>query len=151
MIESLDLSDNNLTGDVPEFLARQDHLRILNLKGNNFTRPLPAELLAKSKKGSLFLSIESISEEDKSSCLEGSCRKSKGSNVVIPVTTTIGGVIMLLVALAIVWIIKQRKTKVGQQRVNNDQQVGYSNDGEFMLHDLRLIFQEYFMLKILTS
>ncbi|XP_076950199.1 putative LRR receptor-like serine/threonine-protein kinase At1g05700 [Bidens hawaiensis] len=111
MIESLDLSYNNLTGDVPEFLARQDHLRILNLKGNNFTRPLPAELLAKSNKGSLFLSIESISEEDKSSCLEGSCRKSKGTNVVIPVTTTIGGVIMLLIALAIIWTIKQRKTK----------------------------------------
>ncbi|XP_076937131.1 putative LRR receptor-like serine/threonine-protein kinase At1g05700 [Bidens hawaiensis] len=140
MIESLDLSDNNLTGDVPEFLAQQDHLRILNLKGNNFTRPLPAELLAKSKKGSLFLSIESISEEDKSSCLEGSCGKSKGTNVVIPVTTTtIGGVIMLLIALAIVWIIKQRKTKGGQQRVNNDQHVGYSNDGEFILHDLRFI------------
>ncbi|KAI7727680.1 hypothetical protein M8C21_031633 [Ambrosia artemisiifolia] len=29
MIESLDLSYNNLTGDVPDFLARQDHLRIL--------------------------------------------------------------------------------------------------------------------------
>ncbi|KAI3670515.1 hypothetical protein L1987_87851 [Smallanthus sonchifolius] len=29
MIQSLDLSYNNLTGDVPEFLARQDHLRIL--------------------------------------------------------------------------------------------------------------------------
>ncbi|KAJ0495967.1 putative transferase [Helianthus annuus] len=29
MLESLDLSYNNLTGDVPEFLARQDHLRIL--------------------------------------------------------------------------------------------------------------------------
>lgn len=26
-----------------------------NLTGNNFTRPLPAELLAKSKKGSLLL------------------------------------------------------------------------------------------------
>ncbi|KAI7726709.1 hypothetical protein M8C21_024030, partial [Ambrosia artemisiifolia] len=29
MLESLDLSYNNLTGDVPEFLAQQDHLRIL--------------------------------------------------------------------------------------------------------------------------
>ncbi|KAF5812781.1 hypothetical protein HanXRQr2_Chr03g0090521 [Helianthus annuus] len=50
-----------------------------NLRGNNFTRPLPAKLLEKSKKGSLLLSIESISDEDISSCLEGSCNKKEGN------------------------------------------------------------------------
>ncbi|GKF78986.1 leucine-rich repeat transmembrane protein kinase protein, partial [Tanacetum coccineum] len=44
-----------LTGTVPQILASLDNLKLLNLTGNNFTRPLPAELLAKSKKGSLFL------------------------------------------------------------------------------------------------
>ncbi|KAF5817770.1 putative transferase [Helianthus annuus] len=58
MIESLDLSLNNLTGNVPKFLARLDKLRILNLRGNNFKSPLPAELLAKSKEGSLWLRFD---------------------------------------------------------------------------------------------
>ncbi|GJX43996.1 leucine-rich repeat transmembrane protein kinase protein, partial [Tanacetum coccineum] len=65
MIESLDLSNNNLTGIVPKFLADLEFLRFLNLTGNNFTRPLPAELLAKSKKRSLFLSIEESGDQDK--------------------------------------------------------------------------------------
>ncbi|GKB01676.1 ribonuclease H-like domain-containing protein [Tanacetum coccineum] len=65
MIESLDLSYNNLTGAVPQFLASLDNLKLLNLTGNNFTRPLPAELLAKSKKQSLYLSIEVIGDQDK--------------------------------------------------------------------------------------
>ncbi|KAD4982871.1 hypothetical protein E3N88_19542 [Mikania micrantha] len=50
------LSNNNL-GSVPKFLASLDSLKILILAGNNFTRPLPAELLEKAKKG-LSLSIE---------------------------------------------------------------------------------------------
>ncbi|MFS7917127.1 hypothetical protein Hanom_Chr03g00185371 [Helianthus anomalus] len=82
-----------------------------NLRGNNFTRPLPAELLEKSKKGSLLLSIESINDEDISSCLEGSCSKNKGNKVVIPVLATIGAVVVLLTAVATVWIIKRRKKK----------------------------------------
>ncbi|GJR37177.1 leucine-rich repeat transmembrane protein kinase protein [Tanacetum coccineum] len=60
-----DLSNNNLTGIVPKFLADLEFLRFLNLTGNNFTRPLPAELLAKSKKRSLFLSIEESGDQDK--------------------------------------------------------------------------------------
>ncbi|GJY59066.1 leucine-rich repeat transmembrane protein kinase protein [Tanacetum coccineum] len=65
MINLLDPSYNNLTGSVPKFLASHDFLETLNLTGNNFTRPLPAELLAKSKKGSLLLIIEDISNQDK--------------------------------------------------------------------------------------
>ncbi|KAL8260851.1 hypothetical protein R6Q59_024900 [Mikania micrantha] len=55
MIESLDLSCNNLRGNVPEILVLLENLKILNLTGNNFTRPLPKELLEKSKEGSLWL------------------------------------------------------------------------------------------------
>ncbi|GKB10022.1 60S acidic ribosomal protein P0-like protein, partial [Tanacetum coccineum] len=76
MIESLDLSYNNLTGTVPQFLSSLDNLKLLNLTGNNFTRPLPAELLAKSKKQSLYLSIEVIGDQDK-----GNLMKWKGFSV----------------------------------------------------------------------
>ncbi|GKE80588.1 leucine-rich repeat transmembrane protein kinase protein, partial [Tanacetum coccineum] len=68
-----DLSYNNLGGTVPQFLASLNNLKLLNLTGNNFTRPLPAELLAKSKKGSLFLS----GDQDKGYCLNGSCKDTK--------------------------------------------------------------------------
>ncbi|PWA87673.1 leucine-rich repeat transmembrane protein kinase protein [Artemisia annua] len=54
-IISLDLSYNNLTGNVPKFLASLNFLAVLNLTGNKFTRPLPEELLAKSKNGLLLL------------------------------------------------------------------------------------------------
>ncbi|KAI3670521.1 hypothetical protein L1987_87857 [Smallanthus sonchifolius] len=106
MIESLDLSYNKLTGNVPDFLARLDNLRILNLTGNKFTRPLPAELLAKSKKGSLWLSIE---ESSGGSCLEGSCRN-KNHKIVAILAPIIGG-IMILSIVVIVFIVKKLKNK----------------------------------------
>ncbi|GKD38164.1 leucine-rich repeat transmembrane protein kinase protein [Tanacetum coccineum] len=75
----LDLSYYNLGGTVPQFLASLDNLKLLNLTGNNFTRPLPAELLAKSKKRSLFLSIEESGDQDKGYCLNGSCKGGFGT------------------------------------------------------------------------
>ncbi|GJY68525.1 leucine-rich repeat transmembrane protein kinase protein, partial [Tanacetum coccineum] len=107
MIESLDMSNNNLTGIVPKFLADLDFLRFLNLTGNNFTRPLPAELLAKSKKRSLFLSIEESGDQDKGYCLNGSCKNKKHTKVVIPVIVAIVVVIVLLIASVIVWKYKR--------------------------------------------
>ncbi|GKC59984.1 leucine-rich repeat transmembrane protein kinase protein, partial [Tanacetum coccineum] len=125
MIESLDLSNNNLTGTVPQFLANLDYMKFLNLTGNNFTRPLPAELLAKSKKRSLFLSIEEIADQDKGYCLNGSCKNKKQARVVIPVMVAIATVIMLLTASAIVWMMIKRKnpkdtsTKEGSFKPSN--------------------------------
>ncbi|KAI7727675.1 hypothetical protein M8C21_031628 [Ambrosia artemisiifolia] len=95
VIESLDLSYNNMTGDVPEFLAQLDNLKILNLIGNNFTKPLPAQLLAKQKKGTLLLSIEESSDEDNSSCQEGSCGNNKHKKAHFLVAT-------IAIALAVV-------------------------------------------------
>ncbi|PON84293.1 Serine/threonine protein kinase [Trema orientale] len=48
-IISLDLSNNNLNGTVPEFLAQLSFLIVLNLKGNNLTGPVPDVLSEKSK------------------------------------------------------------------------------------------------------
>ncbi|GJZ97550.1 leucine-rich repeat transmembrane protein kinase protein [Tanacetum coccineum] len=106
-----DLSYNNLTGAVPKFLASLNFLETLNLIGNNFTRPLPPELVAKSEKGSLRLIIEGISDQDKVVCPMSSCEKKKHSKVVIPVTASIAAFFVLLITLAILWIIKRRRTK----------------------------------------
>ncbi|GKA75706.1 leucine-rich repeat transmembrane protein kinase protein, partial [Tanacetum coccineum] len=72
-IISLNLSSSGLSGKIVTALANLSMIESLNLTGNNFTRPLPAELLAKSKKGSLFLS----GDQDKGYCLNGSCKDTK--------------------------------------------------------------------------
>ncbi|XP_076937127.1 putative LRR receptor-like serine/threonine-protein kinase At1g05700 isoform X2 [Bidens hawaiensis] len=108
MIESLDLSYNKLTGNVPNFLAQLNNLRILNLVGNNFTRPLPAELLEKSKKGSLSLSTDEEGiDEEKSSCLKGSCRNNNNKIVVI-LAPIIGGIVVLSIIVLIVIQMKRK-------------------------------------------
>nr|XP_043633244.1 senescence-induced receptor-like serine/threonine-protein kinase [Erigeron canadensis] len=109
MIESLDLSYNNLNGTVPDFLAKLKNLRILNLQGNKFSGQLPPELVAKSKNGSLVLRIGANSDEEKSSCIEGSC-KNKRSKPHIGVLVTIS-VLALLVVFATTWTVKKCRTK----------------------------------------
>ncbi|KAI3670517.1 hypothetical protein L1987_87853 [Smallanthus sonchifolius] len=99
MIESLDLSYKNLTGNVQEFLAQLDNLRILNLTGNNFTRPFPTELLAKSKKGLLWLSTEESSGEES--------RNNKHNIVVI--LAPFGSVVVF--SIIIIFTVKQLQKK----------------------------------------
>ncbi|TXG46281.1 hypothetical protein EZV62_028220 [Acer yangbiense] len=59
-ITFLDLSYNNLTGPLPEFLAQLPNLKMLNLTGNNFTGSVPDALLEKSKNGALLLRRSAI-------------------------------------------------------------------------------------------
>ncbi|GJZ19249.1 leucine-rich repeat transmembrane protein kinase protein [Tanacetum coccineum] len=99
-----DLSYNNMTGTVPEFLASLDFLGTPNLTGNNFTRPLPLELLAKSENGSLMLIIEDA-------CPKNSCRSNKSKKVVISVTATLAALFVLLTTLGILWIIKRSRAQ----------------------------------------
>ncbi|WZZ76354.1 hypothetical protein YC2023_087724 [Brassica napus] len=54
-IKSLDLSNNNLRGFVPEFLADLKQLKYLNLKGNKFVGFIPKSLRKESKAGGLAL------------------------------------------------------------------------------------------------
>ncbi|KAJ0076428.1 hypothetical protein Patl1_33935 [Pistacia atlantica] len=53
-IEVLDLSYNNLTGSIPEFLAQLPNLKVLNLTGNSFTGSVPSALLEKVKDKTLL-------------------------------------------------------------------------------------------------
>ncbi|PQQ10684.1 putative LRR receptor-like serine/threonine-protein kinase [Prunus yedoensis var. nudiflora] len=55
-ITSLDLSNNNLTGPVPQFLEELKSLRILNLKGNQLSGSVPNALLERSEARLLALS-----------------------------------------------------------------------------------------------
>ncbi|KAF3955880.1 hypothetical protein CMV_018950 [Castanea mollissima] len=56
-IISLDLSNNNLTGPIPDFLSQLPFLTVLNLERNNLTGSVSVELIERSNNGSLLLRI----------------------------------------------------------------------------------------------
>nr|XP_023874420.1 probable LRR receptor-like serine/threonine-protein kinase At5g59680 [Quercus suber] len=58
-LQYLDLSYNNLTGNVPEFLAQLPNLKIL---GNHLKGSVPEALIQKSRDGSLVLSYPEVVE-----------------------------------------------------------------------------------------
>ncbi|XXG57298.1 hypothetical protein AAC387_Pa03g4487 [Persea americana] len=57
-IQSLDVSNNSLTGPVPEFLTELPSLKFLNLSNNNHTGAIPTVLLERLRNGSLSLSVD---------------------------------------------------------------------------------------------
>ncbi|WOH14814.1 hypothetical protein DCAR_0934337 [Daucus carota subsp. sativus] len=108
-LNTLDLSNNSLSGQVPEFLSLLP-LGVLNLKGNKFTSPLPAQLLKNQKNGSLSLSYDSVGEEKK-------------TNKYIPaVVGTVLGLVLLAAILFGIWMIKGRKIDIERK----DRQYTYS-------------------------
>ncbi|XP_031485008.1 probable LRR receptor-like serine/threonine-protein kinase PAM74 isoform X2 [Nymphaea colorata] len=64
-LEMIDLSNNSLNGQIPEFLGRFPWLKQLNLADNNFTGPLPTSL-AGNKNLILNIKGNNITEENPS-------------------------------------------------------------------------------------
>uniref|UniRef100_A0A7N2LLM9 non-specific serine/threonine protein kinase n=1 Tax=Quercus lobata TaxID=97700 RepID=A0A7N2LLM9_QUELO len=104
MLQYLDISNNNLTGSVPDFLSQLQYLRVLNLEKNQLTGTIPADLIQRSKNGSLLLSVD----ENLNVCGFGSCKKK--NNIAVPIGASVGVLLILsLIVVAVLWGLKRRK------------------------------------------
>ncbi|KAJ9559696.1 hypothetical protein OSB04_004856, partial [Centaurea solstitialis] len=138
-IISMNLSSKGLEGEIAAALANLTMIQSFNLTGNDFTRPLPAGLLEKSKNGLLLLRIEESSDADTASCPMGSCKSNKHNKVIIPVISTCSALFLLLTILAILWIIKRRQT---QGRIARDELIESRNQ-RFTLSEVQKITNNF--------
>ncbi|KAK0596710.1 hypothetical protein LWI29_019645 [Acer saccharum] len=101
--DGMDLSNNSLTGPVPDFLLQLPFLTMLNLSGNDLKGSVPVGLIEKQKSGLLSLSVDGNPDL----CLSTSCTKKK--TIVVPVLASFLAVsVLIAAALSILWILKAR-------------------------------------------
>ncbi|VVA24306.1 PREDICTED: probable [Prunus dulcis] len=104
MIQTLDLSNNNLTGPIPDFLSQLPDLNVINLEKNKLTGSVPVGLIERRKNG--FLSLSLCANPNLSGNV--SCKKKR--NFVIPVVASVAGIsILLLSVAALYWGIKRKR------------------------------------------
>ncbi|KAM4111032.1 hypothetical protein ACJW30_05G037200 [Castanea mollissima] len=123
MIQYLDLSNNSLNGTVPIFLSQLPLLHVLNLQNNSLSGSIPMELIERSNKGLLLLSVggnPNLASDgvNPNPCVSSLCKKKK--NIVVPVVAAVFGVaILLLCGIALLWHLKRRKKDVPAGEMNS--------------------------------
>lgn len=103
----LDLSKNNLVGTIPNFLADLSELRVLNLSYNNLNGNIPKQLQDKSDDGILNMSLEGNPDLclDPNRC--GNNGKTKVSKkLTIMISTVVCCTIVLVALIILVAILK---------------------------------------------
>ncbi|KAF8086311.1 hypothetical protein N665_0629s0023 [Sinapis alba] len=115
-ITLLDLSNNDLTGDIPDSLSKLKFLRVLNLEKNKLTGSVPSELLERSKSGSLLLRVG----ENPGLCTELSCGKSNKKTLLTALVASFSALFILLLLSGVFWKIKKRTHKSVNSAVEED-------------------------------
>ncbi|KAK7823477.1 putative leucine-rich repeat receptor-like protein kinase [Quercus suber] len=126
MIQYLDLSNNSLNGTIPIFLSQLPLLRVLILQNNSLSGSIPKELIERSTKGLLFLSVggnpnlaSNGGNPNPNPCVSSQCKNKK--NIVVPVVAAVVGFAILLSSgIALLWHLKRRKkdTPAREREVN---------------------------------
>ncbi|KAG2267602.1 hypothetical protein Bca52824_062157 [Brassica carinata] len=105
-IIALDLSRNNLTGEVPEFLAKMKSLVVINLSGNKLRGRIPQALLDREKEG-LKLS------------LDGYLRTCKSCKKKFPVAAvggaSLSSVAIIITVVVLIFIFKRKKPSISKE------------------------------------
>uniref|UniRef100_M4EHX1 non-specific serine/threonine protein kinase n=1 Tax=Brassica campestris TaxID=3711 RepID=M4EHX1_BRACM len=101
-IISLDLSNNNLSGEVPAFLANMESLLIINLGWNSLTGPIPQALRDREKKG-----LKLTFHGNPNLCLSDSCNNNK-KKVLVPVIASVASVVALIALLALFFVFRKK-------------------------------------------
>ncbi|QHN76039.1 putative LRR receptor-like serine/threonine-protein kinase [Arachis hypogaea] len=101
-----DLSDNGLSGNIPNFLVQLQSLEYLNLAHNNLTAgSVSNELLQKQSDGQLTLSVRqnpNLLCGTTSCTLQTNATRKKKNNAVITVVASIAGILLLLGIAAVI-------------------------------------------------
>ncbi|KAL1805443.1 hypothetical protein ACET3Z_028511 [Daucus carota] len=120
-LKTLDLSNNNLSGQVPEFLSEMP-LSVLNLKGNNFTGPFPAQLLENKRKGILALSFDGPGNGTSIElCGLESCKNKGNNSTPVVAGAVVGSALFLAAILFGTWLLRRRALRVARKLGNQDQ------------------------------
>nr|POF10764.1 putative leucine-rich repeat receptor-like serine/threonine-protein kinase [Quercus suber] len=121
-----DLSYNDLTGPLPEFLSEMPNLNTLNVSGNNLTGSVPEALLQKFRDGKLALSVG----ENSDLCLSVPCKRKKKKEVAVPIVASSMAAVLVLLFIFSALIIYRRKRKGDMVTKSNikskNQQYSYS-------------------------
>ncbi|KAK8469755.1 hypothetical protein PHAVU_005G164700 [Phaseolus vulgaris] len=137
-LEFLDLSNNSLTGPLPDFSELQ-YLKTLNLSGNRLSGEIPPLLLKRSKNGSLMLSV------DPDLCRKGPCEKAK-KNIVPLVAGILSALLFFIVlgcVLIIIWRRYNRKPASKQGVRSNEEFVLKTNNKQFSYSEIRTITNNF--------
>ncbi|CAN6993763.1 unnamed protein product [Brassica oleracea var. botrytis] len=108
----LDLSNNNLTGGVPEFLGNIKSLMFINLSRNNLNGSIPQAL---QRQG-----LQLFVDGNPMLCLSNAWKRSK-KNVLVPIVASIASAAVVIAILFFFLVLRKKKsTTVGGTSTVND-------------------------------